>query len=328
MLSNTEKLSYKSLLLNYLEDYHHINTKNQFECLNPNHSDTHPSMSYSEKYNVCHCFACGKSYDIFSLVEQDFKIPKGNFKMVINKINELYPNLISNDYQKVIKSIPKQETVTIDYSDYYIKCHNSVNITSYLTNSRGIKPEKIEKYNIGFDLEKNAIIFPINKNCYFSRGVNDNRKINSKGTLFCWGEEKLKNSRNNDFVIITESIIDAISLEQVNDKYPIISLNGVANYPRLLKAIKSNDYKGNVIIATDNDEVGAKFGTDIQKELKNIGIKIAIYYPFTHDYKDINEAYLNNPEELYNSFNYLDSVLEQIKSQQKNTNQEDSLEME
>lgn len=323
MLSNAEKQRYKNLLPYYLEDYHNININNFFKCLDPMHSDEHPSMSYFEKRNVCHCFACGKTYDIFNLVEQDFKIPKGNFKMAVDKINELYPNLISN--QRVIKAIPKQET--IDYSDYYKECHNNVKKTDYLK-KRGITEEMIEKYNLGYDEKSKMCVFPINENCYFRRSIFGDLKLNTSGYVNCWGEDKLRNSIQSDFVIITESIIDAISLEQINDKYPVISLNSVTHYNNFFDAMKKYDYRGNVVIATDNDTRGIMNAEIIKEKLKEMGVKYCFYYPFTHDYKDINEAYLNNPEELYNSFNYLDSVLEQIKTPQKNEKQEESLEME
>lgn len=33
-----------------------INPKNLFHCLNPEHNDKHPSMSYDRKHNRVHCF--------------------------------------------------------------------------------------------------------------------------------------------------------------------------------------------------------------------------------------------------------------------------------
>ena len=42
-----------------------INTSTNFSCLNPAHEDKHPSMSFDQRRNRCHCFSCGVDYDIF-----------------------------------------------------------------------------------------------------------------------------------------------------------------------------------------------------------------------------------------------------------------------
>ena len=90
---NTPKM--RLLLYDYLRDYHpDINLNTNFRCLSPDHEDVHPSMSFSPKYNICKCWACGKKYDIFSLVAQDFNISPTNFMAQVSKVAELYPNYI------------------------------------------------------------------------------------------------------------------------------------------------------------------------------------------------------------------------------------------
>ncbi|GHT93105.1 hypothetical protein FACS1894122_07830 [Alphaproteobacteria bacterium] len=49
-----------------------IDTRKNFRCLNPDHDDKHPSMSFHG--NSVHCFSCGVTYDIFSLVGIDYHI--------------------------------------------------------------------------------------------------------------------------------------------------------------------------------------------------------------------------------------------------------------
>ena len=52
--------NFKPLLADYLLNKSGVqNLKRPFRCLNPNHSDEHPSMSYTEKYHICKCFSCG-----------------------------------------------------------------------------------------------------------------------------------------------------------------------------------------------------------------------------------------------------------------------------
>ncbi len=58
----------------YLRDYLHakgINPSRRFRCLNPDHADRHPSMSYDANRQKVHCFACGADYDLFDLLALD-----------------------------------------------------------------------------------------------------------------------------------------------------------------------------------------------------------------------------------------------------------------
>jgi DNA primase len=317
MLSISEKNILKSYLGDYLQKYHNIDISKSFNCLSPEHLDEHPSMSYSAKYNICHCFACGKNIDIFDIIAKDYNIDIKDFKNIINKVKELYPSAI-NEKNIVVahKRNIIEEYNPVDYTDYFKLCHSNVNKTDYLKN-RGISEEMIEKYNLGYDEKSKMCVFPINKNCYFRRSTFGDLKLNTSGYVNCWGEDKLKDSNESDFVIITESIIDAISLEQINDSYPVISLNSVTHYNNFFDAMKKYEYKGNVVIATDNDTRGIMNAEIIKEKLNEMGVKYSFYYPFTHDYKDINEAYLNNSQELTDSYKYLDSVLEQIKKNYK-----------
>ncbi len=65
-----------------------INIRTNFRCLNPNHPDLHPSMHYLQKSNTVHCFACGKSYDIFSLIGLEYNLE--NFKDQYSKACEMF----------------------------------------------------------------------------------------------------------------------------------------------------------------------------------------------------------------------------------------------
>ena len=49
--------NFKPLLADYLINKSGVSNINRpFKCLNPNHEDRHPSMSFTEKYNICKCF--------------------------------------------------------------------------------------------------------------------------------------------------------------------------------------------------------------------------------------------------------------------------------
>lgn len=41
-----------------------------FRCPSPNHDDRDPSAHYYENNNTMHCFGCGKTWDVFSLIAE------------------------------------------------------------------------------------------------------------------------------------------------------------------------------------------------------------------------------------------------------------------
>lgn len=65
----------KNIILSSLPQYlaqKGINLGRPFLCLNPEHADHSPSMSYDRRRNRCHCFSCGVDADIFNLIQWDY----------------------------------------------------------------------------------------------------------------------------------------------------------------------------------------------------------------------------------------------------------------
>ena len=74
---NKEELDrLKAYLPQYLRDqgFYKPNRAGFFLCQNPEHTDTHPSMSLNKKNNTCHCFACNATYDIFWFIQRDYEL--------------------------------------------------------------------------------------------------------------------------------------------------------------------------------------------------------------------------------------------------------------
>ena len=44
--------------------------RRSFRCPSPNHDDRDPSAHYYENDNTVHCFGCGKTWDVFSLIAE------------------------------------------------------------------------------------------------------------------------------------------------------------------------------------------------------------------------------------------------------------------
>lgn len=81
----------KPYLGDYLKQYHNIDLNDKFKCINPKCNTN--NMSYSARYNICHCFTCNKSYDIFGVVALDYNLNPRSFVKQIQKVLELYPDL-------------------------------------------------------------------------------------------------------------------------------------------------------------------------------------------------------------------------------------------
>ena len=60
----------KSQLESYLQGMG-IDTRKHFRCLNPNHRDENPSMSYDRKRQKAHCFSCGVDYDTIDVIAKN-----------------------------------------------------------------------------------------------------------------------------------------------------------------------------------------------------------------------------------------------------------------
>lgn len=65
------KREVKRMLPQYLENKG-INIRRNFQCLNPDHHDNHPSMGLMRGGERVHCLSCGATYDLIDLVGIDY----------------------------------------------------------------------------------------------------------------------------------------------------------------------------------------------------------------------------------------------------------------
>ena len=305
---------YKTYLWDYLQKYHNVTSpKRFFHCLNPNHIDNNPSMMFTDKYNICKCFSCGVSYDIYDLIGLDYDLH--SFKEQLEKVQELYLG-----YVPVKKEVKKEiDNKIYDYTNYYNKCFKNRYKTTYLE-QRGITRELIDKYKIGYDEERKLVVFPINKHCYFARSVVNNDKIKSRGSSDIWNKKYIK--ENNQLVYVTEGIIDALSLEVIDPNVKVMSINGVGNINSLVYALKENNFNGTIGIAFDKDGAGKKATDELKKELAKINVNsfstsmIATFGDISK-VKDINMALINNKDLLKRNYEYINSALLQCINKEK-----------
>lgn len=322
----------KKLLPVYLEKKLGINIDKPFCCVNPEHMDNNPSMSYDKKRNKIHCFSCGVDWDIFDLVgaleniqdkKEIFKLVESFSDFTDDDIKDTYthkdihtssytqPN---NDNDMSKKRKPYLDTGTTPViMDYFKKCHKKINETNYLKN-RGLSDETLNKFLIGFEPNFTegtsgevwqAIIIPTSGCTYIARNT-DMTNTDTKKRVRKHGPSLLFNYKRileqiDDYIFIVEGEIDAMSIEEVGAN--AVGLGGVGNIRKLIEMLKDCPPKKPLLIALDNDEAGKKATEELIEELDKIKVKYYYSSDFYGEYKDANEFLVKDRQGLINNIN-------------------------
>ena len=103
----------KEQLQSYLENKG-INTRKPFKCLNPEHTDNKPSMSYDPHRQKCKCFSCNVDYDTFDLIAIDYNTSGGEtfkrgFELYGLSVEYDHPTAAS-DFRNYIPSKPAMQS--------------------------------------------------------------------------------------------------------------------------------------------------------------------------------------------------------------------------
>ena len=340
-MNNKRLEELKKVLPLYLEKQLGININKPFNCLNPEHNDRTPSMSYDAKRNKVHCFSCGVDWDIFDLVGavQEITDKKEVFKMVEayadfiykdngnqnQNENEQYTHMnihTSVNINKNISSNIKDKNINDDdgpiIMDYFNKIHKNINKTDYLK-KRGLSDKIIDQFLIGY--EENftegtggkpwkAVIIPTSPSTYVAR--NTDTEADKRDRVRKHGNNLIFNSKIikypiDDYIFITEGEIDAMSFYEVG--YNAVGLGSTSNINKLLSILKvSSKPKKPLFIVLDNDEEGKKKTKELIMELDKMDIDYYYSFDFYEGYKDANEYLVNDRQ------GFIKSIQEAIKT--------------
>lgn len=294
-----------------------INTRKPFNCLNPEHPDKHPSMSYDSKNQRCKCFSCGVSYDIFDLIGIDYGITddKEKFSKAYElyglKIDEKEPNSTATSAKPVVTK------ATVNNMEYYkqMQANRSDRIAQEYLKSRGISEEIASKYWLGYDPEYKtvnedeqgqtsfttwrALIIPTGKESFIARNIDrpqapeKKNRYRKKGPSLIFNSKALYEATKPIFVV--EGEIDALSIIEAGGQ--AVGLGSTSNVRQLMQMLEKQKPAQTLILSLDADEEGQK----AEKELADLltGFDIAFYkYNITGAAKDANEALLLNREDF------------------------------
>lgn len=314
MIDNQTKEHIKALLPNYLEGKG-INIHKPFHCLNPEHDDRNPSMSYDPKRNRVKCFSCEKDADIFGLIGLEYDI--SNFKEQYNKALELLDIEAEPLEVDATQGTPNKEQA--DYYKYLKQVSMNAHHTDY-ANKRGLSDEIIKKYSIGFDAEwqhpklvkegKNPpktprLIIPIDATSYLARDTRSINDIPQEQRGFV--KVKIGSSKpylmhellaHDEPTFIVEGEIDALSVIEAG--YKAVALGSTSNIYAFINEYKEMANKiPTFFVMLDSDSSGVDASIKLSKELSKMHQAHHILKPY--GYKDPNE-YLVADREGFTTF--------------------------
>lgn len=296
----------KGHLADYLES-RGCSTRKPFLCLNPDHNDRNPSMSYDRRRNKVHCFACGADYDLLDLIGIEYGLR--DQREIFDKAYSLYGLEVKTGRSSAREDFaPPTHTHTHkdqqDLTAYFRDRHQHLEETDYLT-SRGISKEILDRFLIGYDPSFSqgtggevwkAVIFPSSRFTFAAR--NTDPQADKKKRYRKVGGNPLFNPRAlreaSSPIFVTEGEIDALSIIEVGGE--AVAIGSASNWRCLPKLLETRPAQP-LILALDNDQEGQKAAGELAEELEKMEItfyRLDLY----NGKKDANEALLADREAL------------------------------
>lgn len=289
----------KGQLRSYLTEQG-IDTGKPFQCLNPEHPDKKPSMSYDPTRQKAHCFSCGADYDTLDVIgiQQGISNPADIFK----KAYQIFGITIDGEpSQKQPRS--EQNTSTKgkqeDQETYITQAHKKIDQTDY-PKLRGLTPATIERFRLGYDpafktkasngeyTTWKALIIPTSPTSYTARNTDPKAdkadRIRKQGASPLFNPEAIETDQP---VFIVEGELDAMSITEAGGQ--AIALGSTANYRTLVDHLSTATLKTPVLLALDKDKAGEETTEKLAEELTKQGISF-YRVDVSGEYKDPNEA--------------------------------------
>lgn len=313
MNRDAAKNEIKTRLMDYLMEKG-INPNQNFHCLNPEHVDRNPSMSYDRNHSKVHCFSCNANYDIFDLIGLDYGL--SNFSDQFKKACEIYHIQLDEPQKRPVSkpaSMPASTGPELDYRPalgFFLQAQKDLAKTDYPAR-RGLSAETCKRFKLGYcEYWKNPkidpskkryipasprLIIPTGDESYLARDtrgtLTEKEKKYSKSKV---GPMQLFNAgaleQDDEPAFIVEGEIDAMSIEELG--HPAVALGTVSMVKAFLQYIEGHRPKYPVIIALDADARGQKAADELEKGLKD---KLIFSYRASGLYtagKDANENLL------------------------------------
>jgi len=121
----------------------------------PFHNERTPSFHVNPQLGFYKCFGCGKHGDIFTFIQD---VEHVEFSEALERLADMAGVKLStskdSQNEQKIKRMRELLTVASEFYHYILQKHPSGEIAREYSTKRGLKPETIEKYKIGYAPQK------------------------------------------------------------------------------------------------------------------------------------------------------------------------------
>jgi twinkle protein len=254
----------------------------------PFHNEKTPSFKIPVNGNFYKCFGCGESGDVFSFV---MKQTNCNFNDAVEYVAKFYNFQLEKDSKEYIRPVQRLEKIHAQFIKYF--------------EDRGISNNTLLRFKISQSLEwmpkaqkeTNVVCFNYFRNDELInikfRGPGKDFKLAKDAELIFYNLDAIKDT---DTAVVVEGEIDAMSMYEAGI-YNVVSVpngtapRGVMRLPYLDNCAEYFIDKKQIIIATDNDEVGQNLKDELSRRF---GIEKCSFIEYPKDCKDANDVLIKH----------------------------------
>ncbi|MCP3660230.1 MAG: DNA primase [Bacteroidetes bacterium] len=307
------------LHLNEVLNYYGL-SPNKNKMLNcPFHEDKTPSMQIYEETNTAYCFSSncqlhGKSIDQIDFIMHKESLTKHESIEKAKQIAGIIetPKQKKEDLEEIFQVLRKN-LIRSSKAQKYLKERNLSEINEIGYNYRTVKELR------------DCIVFPLknkeNKTVsFYGRNINNNRNGRHYYTTNRRGLYPNYPSSNVKTLILTESIIDAVSIKQ-NTNYELLALYGTNGLTKEhIQAISSLKNLKEIIFFLDGDESGKSAVDKYSKSLNQILPEIIISKVNIPEGEDPNSLIQSHEKEILNHLIKERKIIYQSEETEKSKN--------
>jgi len=302
------------------------NNGSSFKCLCPFHDDKDPSLNINFKDNIWlwNCFGCGAGGTAIDFImkrnNSDFKqavkslIPQTEY-ITKNPVAKKPEQNDSNHSDNLLSMVMEHYHKILTDSNIDFNTKSRINGKTYLKKRglfdpanevfkkhRVILREKYGLFKINYhETFAHCVVFPVfdlkgnTTDLYARRTMNYTDRANH-----CYNKGKhqgifnIKNVINAESIILTEGIIDALSIYKSGFKN-VTALYGTNGFTKAHEKLFNNGITKEIIFALDNDTAGKRAIETLTKKLNHLKIKVVI---LPKGIKDFNELLVTKGTEV------------------------------
>jgi len=261
----------------------------------PFHKEKTPSFKIPVNGKFYKCFGCGESGDVFAFV---MKHTNCNFNDAVEHVAKHYNFELDKDTKDYVRPVQRLEKIHPQFIKYF--------------EDRGISNNTLLRFKISQSFEwmpKAQKETPVVCFNYFRneelinikfRGPGKDFKLAKDAELIFYNIDAIKDTET---AIIVEGEIDAMSMYE-SGIYNVVSVpngttpKGVMKLPYLDNCAEYFIDKKQIIIATDNDQVGQNLKDELARRF---GIEKCSFIEYPNDCKDANDVLIKHGRDAVKS---------------------------